>query len=90
MMNTSWIILPSRMVTYSDKEWRAFHPMVKRKKFLSRADKSKKGGASEVRIDDMQLLKSVHEHDKLLSVGDETVILCLRHRLKHVNPLEMT
>ena len=39
--------------------------MVKRKKFLSRADKSKKRGASKVRIDDMQLLKSAHEHDKL-------------------------
>ena len=50
---------------YSDKEWKALHPMVKRKKFLSRADKGKKRGTSKVKIDDMQLLKSAHEHDKL-------------------------
>ena len=49
---------------YSDKEWKALHPMVKRKKFLSRDDKGKKRGVNEVKIDDMQLLKSAHEHDK--------------------------
>ena len=39
--------------------------MVKRKKFLSRDDKSKKRGVKEVKIDDMELLKTANEHDKL-------------------------
>ena len=39
--------------------------MVKRNKFASRDDDGKKRGAIEVKIDDMQLLKSAHSHDKL-------------------------
>ena len=39
--------------------------MVKMKKFLSRGDKGKKKGVREVKIDDMELLKSAHEHNKL-------------------------
>ena len=39
--------------------------MIKRKKFVSRDDAGKKRSASEVKIDDMHLLKSAHSHDKL-------------------------
>ena len=49
---------------YPDKEWRALHPMGKRKVFLA---KKKTGGrnVTEVEIEDMDVLKSARKHDKL-------------------------
>ena len=50
---------------YSTKEWKSLHPMVKRKKFLSRGDSGKKRSVNEVQIEDIDLLKSAREHDKV-------------------------
>ena len=50
---------------YSTKEWKSLHPMVKRKKFLSRGDGGKKRSVNEVQIEDIELLKSAREHDKV-------------------------
>ena len=49
---------------YSDKEWRALHPISKREEFLI---KNKKGsrGISALQIEDMDVLKSARKHDKL-------------------------
>ena len=56
--------------------------MTKRKKFLSKANKDKTRSTSEIRIDDMQLLKSAHEHDKLR-------ITSLKHKLDRANRKSM-
>ena len=59
---------------YFAKECKSLHPMIKRKKFLSRDDGGRKRSVNEVKIDDMEILKSAHAHDKVR-------IASLKHKL---------